>query len=184
MTYILGLLNYWSVSFERECQNNHSYTQLSLYFLSYIGYLQCFYYCLYSLFLSIFLLLILAAIPISYYFSSYQHILSLFFPDQAPLVFLLLSTSFSYSYSHYTNVYHFLLPLAFSLCYFYSQYHCNTPCFIATLSYFLYIIIFRFSGSTLLPRLSVWTCAELSLVAHSFPFMYIRITRSLHLALQ
>jgi len=80
MTYILGLLNYWGISFERECQNNLSYTQLSHYFLSISGIsnvsiiVPTHYFFLY-------LCLILAAIPISYYFSSYHRIFSLFIPD-------------------------------------------------------------------------------------------------------
>jgi len=80
MTYILGLLNYWGVSFERECQNNHSYTQLSHYFLSISGIsngsiiVSTDYFFLY-------LRLILAAIPISYYFSSYHRTFSLFSLD-------------------------------------------------------------------------------------------------------
>ena len=62
------------------CQNNRSYTQLSHYFLSISGIsnvsiiVATHYFFLY-------LCLILAAIPISYYFSSYHYTFSLFFPD-------------------------------------------------------------------------------------------------------
>jgi len=80
MTYILSLLNYWGISFERECQTNHSYTQLSIYFPSISG-ISNISIIVSTRYFFLYLHLILAAIPISYYFSSYHQTFSFLFPD-------------------------------------------------------------------------------------------------------